>query len=340
MSKVIIISDLHLRMYTDTIVEEGIPLKLKEIFDSFETVCSYALLNGINKIFILGDINDLKTYMHVKPFLYFISLIRKYDNLEFYILGGNHDVCDRYFKDSMFSSIEMLSLLPNVRVFIKPDELFLDGKKVLLLPYYDSDTIRSYIDNFDGEVVFGHLGLSDIFFKNGLSIVSDFSVKDFAKFKYVFFGHFHNPQDIKVDETFIIYVGSIVPIRRDEINEDKRFIVFDLDKMEYISVTIEGYRKYYEYIVDGSKTEEEVLKDLEELKNRGFIVFVKLVSKVPYRLPDCKVIDLTEEDFSVRGIMSSMSIKEQMEKYLDFMGIDDSYKDVYLKIGLEAIKEQ
>lgn len=342
MNKMAIVSDLHLRMYSDVMDEDGIPLKLKEILNSVEYVCKYCLDHNINKIAVLGDINDLKTTFSVKSFLLFSDIIRKYYNLQWFLVGGNHDLCSRINENGMFSSVELFSKFDNVKVFFKPEEIYISDEKILILPYYDENVIKEYMRSSDTRIVFGHLGLSDVKLSTGVSLVSHFHPEEFSKFNLVILGHYHKPQEIKVNDTNIVYVGSIIQIRRDEINEDKRFIVLDLDELTFESVQIVGYRKYYEYVIDGSKAEEEVLNDIDELRKSNFIVVVKIIKKFPVsslnKFSDCKIIDLTEEDFSIRGILSNMSIEEQMKKYLEIMGVDESYRDTYLDIGLKAIQ--
>jgi len=345
MNKVILTGDLHLRTYEDVYDEDGMPLKLKEIFSAVEQMVDYARSNEIKDIFVLGDINDTKSIASVKAFLFFSEILERSEDMNWYLLGGNHDLCGNV-ETSNFSAIELFNGRKNVKTFINPQIYDYNGIPILFLPYYNTDVQRDLINKSSGiaDIVFGHLGLGDATLSSGISITSPFNSSDFSKFRLVFLGHYHKPQVLSSSGTEIVYVGSPIQLRRDEINEEKRFIVLDMDNLTYESIPTKGYRKYYEYIVEGDISEEAVKEEVEKLKKMNFIVTLKMKKKLSdnfiKELEDVRVIDMVEDDFNARGILSSMNLEEQMKKYLELSGIDPSAWDEYLTNGVSICKEK
>jgi DNA repair exonuclease SbcCD nuclease subunit len=327
--KGVVIADLHIKNYRDTHYENYngtlIPLKVKEILNAVKQVCDYATENKIDNVFILGDVNDLKINVQYPGFVLFKQLLNAYEHLKFYIISGNHDEATK--DDGGVSSIQLLDST-NV-ITIVNDTYVLDD--ITLIPW--SSNIPELIQlSKPNKVLMSHLGLSEGLFNSGLSIKTNVGVKDLKKFEYVFLGHYHLPQSIG----HVTYVGSPIQLNRGESGDEKRFLVFDTeeDSCGIKSIPITGYRKYINIIVDDTNKDtinSDVNKLLEE--NHHITVRVDKNTELTDLNENVKVIiQQDEEDFLNRGINTTMSIKEQCEKYLEIKEIPEKNRNAYIKI--------
>lgn len=333
MSKIAVTGDLHLKVWSDTEFDEnGIPLRLKEILNSFQQICKYCIKNSINKIIIAGDINDKKNIIDVVAFTEFKKLITNYSNLEFIIIHGNHDASQN---NEYSSAIEIFNEHDNVTTIKETIEI--DG--IRYIPF--SKHIREDIDKSNPcDLQIGHFGISDACLSSGISIRQDISSIGLKKFKLSILGHYHKPQEIR-DNT-IIYVGSPIQLRRDEVEEEKRFIVVDTETLKWESIPITGYRKYYRIILDDEKKVQESMERAKKLQEEGnYVILVNELKYAPAEVPESVVyIDNFREEKQIRGINVSMGLEEQMKKYLEIKNISPDQKEKYIKIGNKVLSEE
>ena len=114
------------------------------------------------------------------------------------------------------------------------------------------------------------------------------------------------------------------------------------------SVSIQGYRKYFEFIIDDEyKDNPEMInntfKEIENLKLQGnFVIVRNRLKDAPINLESqssITIIDEVEEgDFQLRGISSTMDLSDQMKKYLEIEQIPESDWEEYMSIGLSALE--
>lgn len=332
----IIVGDVHLKTYSDS--------KEVDIFKSIEFILEYALFKSERNLIILGDINDTKSMLSVKPFIEFYNILKLNNNINFFIISGNHDIVGiDESKNEYMTAIELFKDISNVKIITKPCLLNIEGYKCLFLPFDKEENIREFL-SCDADVCFGHLGISEAVLSSGISIISSFNASDFSKYKLVFLGHYHKPQELYTESSSIIYVGSIIPLRRDEIYDEKRFIILK-SNFEYEFVPITSYKRYYELIVDKDYNEDDLIEKIKKLST-DYKVIVKFL--VPYSKEllsklnelNISVIDLVEKQIVSRGIFSNMSIEEQMRKYLDYMSVSDELKEIYIQEGIKVIREE
>lgn len=332
----IIIGDIHLRIYSDNIEAD--------IFNSINFILEYAKENKERNIFILGDISDTKSVLSVKPFIEFYNILKNNKDISFYILSGNHDIVGYNKENKYISTVELLKDISNVRVIVEPTILDIENYRCLILPFDKEENIRNFL-NIDADICLGHIGISEAVLSSGISIVTPFKAEDFKKYKLVFFGHYHKPQSLDTEYNSIIYVGSIVPLRRDEIYDEKRFIVLK-PNLEYESIPITCYKKYYEIVIDNNGySEKEIINKIKKLSS-DYKVIVKFLVPLDKSLLssinklNVDVIDLSERQSISRGIFSNMSLEEQMHKYLDYMCVREDLRELYIREGIKVIKEE
>jgi len=336
--KFIFTADIHLKMWNDKKSnDDGIPLRLIETIDTIDHMCNYALNNDIPKLVIGGDINDLKNTIHTRAFDYFRrKVLLKYRSIHFVLLHGNHDIGSNVENES---SINLLSGYGNVSSITEP--FFTDN--IMYIPH--SKNIINHIENSSpADILISHFGLSDAHLASGISLKTNISMGDLSKFKLVLLGHYHTPQKIENDTTKLYYVGSPIPLRRDEHGETKRFLVIDPDDLSVESVETKGYRKYYNFIIDESSKSnlKTMLENIEKRKKEGHHVIVRnKLKEVPKELDTSKedivLLDEYEEEYEIRGITSNMQIKDQMKKWLEIENVPERDRKKYMKVGLKAI---
>jgi DNA repair exonuclease SbcCD nuclease subunit len=317
-----ITADIHLDLYKDKeYTQSGLPLKLEEILNTFKNMCDFLIERKINKVAILGDVNHIKQYAAVDAFSIFKSILESYQSLTFYVIPGNHDMTS---KEGTRTAIDLLRGPENVVAMNKPTVF----GNITFVPYADVSKIP---DLEPTDILMSHLGLSDAVLSNGTSIRSNLKSSDLKKWKKVFLGHYHKPQEY--------YPGTLIPLTRAEFGEEKRFIIFDSESLETESIPTSGYRKYYEIVLDEEGTVNSKLEEAKNLKKSGNFVVVRnrLKEVLTDQIEDISIIDEYEEEFQSRGLDSKMNDKEQMERYLEIERIPEDEREEYLNIGLKLI---
>jgi len=318
--KFIFTADLHLRIWPDNVYRDKVPLRLCEIFDTFEKMCQTAVERGISTIIIGGDVNHTKSIIHARPFVLFKNILEKYSNLYFIILHGNHDGTDK--QDISESAINLLKS-DNVSIITKTYNI----EDIYMVPYsmFIADDINKIKK---AKILISHFGLSDAELSTGISIKEELSSSKLKRFPLVLLGHYHKPQHLNN----VYYVGSPIQFRRDEVGEEKRFLIVDSDTLEVESIPTEGYRKYREIIIDKSNIHE-----IENIDTKDDYIVIRNRTGEKLEVNNMVVIDeFEEEDYQIR-LSSSMSISDMMKTYMEIEKISEKERDEYLKIGLESI---
>jgi len=325
-----ITGDIHLRIFDDKeYSDEGIPLKLSEILKTFDNMCLYCQKQNINKIAILGDINDTKEIAAVDAFSIFKDILKKYSDITFYIIYGNHDMTS---SEGIRTAIDLLAGPKNVITITKPTII----DNILFVPYIRINLIETLNNMIETDILLTHIGVSDAQLSNGSSIKSSISVKHLSKWKLVLSGHYHKPQN--VDNLW--YVGSLIPLTRSEYDEEKRFIILDTETLKIESIPTSGYRKYFNFIIDKNVNKDEILAEAYKAKKEGNFVTVRNRLSEVIINDDINIIDECEEEFESRGINNAMTEEERMRKYIDIMRIPKDNIEEYITIGLEIINKE
>lgn len=207
----IIFTDLHL---SDPKGKGGLSKYVsdsdKVILDEASKATEYARKNGINHVFILGDVGD-SYQLSERATLALISFFVDHADLEFYIIPGNHDQfgsprdghgndVNRHHDDNARTSLDFLcemqqitktfkdSALKNVHIYRQPTKLDVSKVPFQLLPYPYTDFSKSHINLFHNEV-YGSKG------DNGRVNKSKHSTK--AKSSHLgASGHLHTAQQV------------------------------------------------------------------------------------------------------------------------------------------------
>lgn len=323
--------DVHLKMWDDTCYDEcGIPLKLTEILNCAIQVCEYSVKNNITNVVIAGDVNDLKGIVHYKPFVLFSQIIKKYHNLHFYILSGNHDESNR---EDIYSAIQLLEA-DNVTLIYR-DPLIIDN--IAFVPWRTD--LPEVIKDINTDILISHFGVSEASFSSGISLRTSIGLKDLKKFKLVLLGHYHLPQNL--DNVY--YTGSMIQLTKGEAGEEKRFLDVETETNEVTSIPFEEYRKYYSFEL---KEEEDIKlyhNEIQKLiQENNYVTVYNHIEEndVIKKLEKCGGVFINEKNKTTesRGIKTSMNLKEQCVKYLEINGIILE-REEYMNVIIPLFKE-
>lgn len=333
------IADIHLSRYSQDKVEDetNLPERLHSIKNALYDTAEYCVKNNIGTIVIGGDILHGKSIIYAIAQEIMLQFFDDYkDSIKFYVIDGNHDLSGK--SESVVSALRPLQNISNVKWIPYSETYLMEDEDILFVPY--STKLPSIIKDRRSKILISHFGLSEGVLNSGMSIVSDISLKDLVgRYQLVLLGHYHKPQEIIRDDISVYYVGSSVQLDWGEKNDEKRFLVVDSDTLEVKSIPTSGYKKHVEIeLTEDNKAES--FKLAEEARASGD--HVKIVMKEKVDLSDIdsdfNIVDKTDRDITDRGITSSMSEEDKLNRYMEIKEIPDNKKEKYLKVALESIQ--
>ena len=336
--KFLALADIHLKNWNDKVqTEEGIPLKLKECLQVIHAGCKLCNERKISDIIIAGDLNDTKGIANVDSFARFKDIIEEFDKINFHIIPGNHDAT---LKSSRKWAVELVKGPSNVFIYTEPTVV----DDITFIPWSHEDLVENIFESEPNNVLISHFGLNEAHLSSGISLKTGIKASHLKKFKISILGHYHCPQQLDN----IYYVGSPIPYRRDEIKDEKRYLIVDSEELTVESIPTVGYRKYVEYIINEDSNMEEIAEEINNLKISGdFIVIRNEMANVPEELKEVisenkniQVVDKFEKDYSLRGITSGMTLTEQMEKYSQLKNMDPEEIIKFIEVGLKYLNRE
>ena len=322
--KYVVTADLHLSNYNNDKKIDGLPERLFSIMTTLEQMANFATENNISRVIIAGDVYDTKNIIYSLAQNTFVNYLRKWNDLQFFMIDGNHDVANKTGNGE--SSLDVINSLQNVVVFHKSSII----DNILFVPWYHN-MINDIKSEQHCKFLVAHLGVNEAQLSSGISVVSDIKMSDLSKFETCWFGHYHKPQHIKN----MYYVGSPIQLNAGE-REEKRFLVIDTFNGSTVSIPTVGYKKYIQLEVR-KENYNEIIQKAKDLKSNGD--HVSLVVKETINSDEInkfQIIDKRDVDISNRGINRTMSEDEIIEKYLTVKEIHED-KKMYLEKAKEII---
>jgi len=326
-------ADLHLSGYSQDKIVSNLPERVYEIKTSVYELANYCIQNEIDKIIIGGDLLHNKSLIYSLAQNILLDFFRDFPKLNFFMIDGNHDLSGK--GENVFSSLRVFN---EKNVFRFPEVSNELSEKILFVPY--STKMVEEIKKNSAEYLVAHFGLSEATLNSGVSIVSDIRAKDLiGRYKVCLLAHYHKPQLLENEKIKIYYVGS--PTQKDwgEKHEEKRFLVVDTDTSVIKSIPTVGYKKHFELIVT-KENKQEMFEKAKELSVEGH--YVKLVTKD--KATDWNEIsksldtkertsisfsDKSEVDITNRGITSSMSTEDKLNRFLEIKEIPKEKWGIY-----------
>jgi len=329
------IADLHLSRYSQDKIEDetNLPERLHSIKRALCEVGDYCCENDIKRIIIGGDLYHNKSIIYAIAQEIMLDFFEQYEDLEFWVLDGNHDLSGK--------GADAISALRPIRNYINVEwvtQFQTVDNDLICIPYsYD---IVNQVKQNKGRILISHFGLNEGVLNSGISIVSDIGIKDLiGRYELVLLGHYHKPQQIIRDDIKIYYVGSLIQLDWGEKGEEKRFLVVDTDTLQVDEIPIIQYRKYIE-IEMNSLNKDDALKAAQQAKDDGHHVKVLMKEKVDITgfKDDFNIVDKTEADITDRGITSSMSQEDRINRFVKIKEIPQIDVDEYTKEAFDIIQ--
>ena len=267
--KVIIYGDPQIKNHPEfsSIDERGLSNWVKIGKNCFQQMIDYAEEHKITWFVGLGDMCETKNYIDnsilltIQQILGTIKRPNSSHVLHDWVIG-NHDysnpnfpvpgIFGEYF-DCIYNS---LSYRANTMCF---------------LPWMQNEQdYKTALVKAQGKYLFTHYNLVSVDF-GSYSLPGLFDIKDsiLKKFKWIFSGHIHKPQQVGN----VVYVGSMFQTDFGEEGEQKRFIVLDTETNTFESINF----KYPRLVnINGMEIDKDIqgayVKFKIEIPDKGFLI--------------------------------------------------------------------
>ena len=303
--KALLVSDLHLRpahIEQASLVLEKIKEKLRELNPEY--------------LIIGGDTFHTKNIVYASVLTLFESFIDDVSRRHKVVcLVGNHDWAIPY---------EVHSLQTIKRNdFVIVEKTFKINDSVGFIGYCrEKDRFDTLMKDLRGcKIIFGHFDLNGFDLGSGWEETDAFCGGErLTEFKKVFSGHFHKPQEKTFGETEIIYVGSAYTTDFSESDQEKRFILVDLESgnWEPIPTNMVFHRTL-------KITTSDQIPNIDENQINDGINFRVIISgtkeeinkvKIPNGYKAKVVFDIIQKDHNRADINAHDSVSSILSKYV------------------------
>lgn len=240
MNKIVLLGDLHFGARGDS---EAFSEYFFQFFD--EVFFPYLIKNKIKTVFQFGDIVERRKFINIKT----MKSIRerflpkfKEHNINLVLFLGNHDT---YHKNT--NEVNALNVLfsgyDNVRVIEEPIAIEIGKKSIDIIPWINRDNYddtMAFVERSTSDYAFGHFEFTGFDFQVGIAAPGGMSIKPFKQYKHVWSGHYHHHST----KSNITYIGTPYEITWADYNDDKVFMVLDVDTGKTESI-LNVYRMFH-----------------------------------------------------------------------------------------------
>ena len=340
--RVCLVSDLHfgvrknsevfLQSQTRFIVEQFVP---------------YLKKNGIDTVFMLGDLFDNRSSTNTKVMNAVYDIFAEHlKDFTVYILVGNHDT---YFNSTVeVNSLKFLSKFDNVHIIDKITPMEFDGQKIALVPWIvDNVKFVREFHKIKCDVCMGHFNIHGFHFNKYKKSDDGIQAKLFSKCKKVFTGHFHIRNSQTLHGSEMIYVGSPYQLTRNDIDENRGFTILDFEDLSYEFIDNTKSLKYirlkFPEKFSKNKIENNIIDvhvDYDDSYNETKVErYVKKIEEMGPALPPGIFVDNNAElsgDIDLENCNIG-SLTDLMREYID--GLDIKNKEEIFQILIELYNE-
>tara|TARA_B100001989_G_scaffold90537_1_gene63006 strand:+ start:286 stop:1320 length:1035 start_codon:yes stop_codon:yes gene_type:complete len=300
----------------------------------------------IDTVIHMGDIFDSRKAIDLQSLEWskkvVLDPLSKY---KVYLTIGNHDC---YYKNTNHVNSPELLLrnYPNIDVYTQACEIEIDKRKILMLPWINSENYqhtKEMIESTDAEVAMGHLELNGFKATRGHLMENGMDVDIFNKFKKVFSGHFHT----RSNDGKIFYLGNPYEMFWNDVNDPRGFHIFDTETLTHTPINNPYklfYNIYYEdtnyKLFDARKYENKIVKVIVRHKSsvKDFEKFIDKLYQVGVQ--DLKIVenfDIQESaDFDVDEDENTLSILSRYIDESEFEYDKNIIKDIFQNLYRQA----
>lgn len=339
-SKVCVISDLHLGLYSNN-------TKWHEIAINWASWLRDDLVSkGITDIIFCGDWHHNRSEISVSTLQVSTNIFDILKDFNIIMIIGNHDI---YYKNRCdVNSVSVFKGRNNIHIVDSMECIKAFGKNIAFCPW--GTELESIPDS---DIIFGHFEI--VSFKISSSKVCDhgIDVPDILdKAKLVISGHFHLRNERKYKNGTILYCGNPFQMDFGDVGNSKGYYILDFETLKY---------KFYENKIS-PQYKKITLRELaeigditKEIKN----IFAKNIVKFKI---DCNITQedleflvrklsllkpeqiITEYDNNINIVddlisqkdLSTINIEVAIQEFVNILDIDN--KDKVIKYTLDLYK--
>jgi DNA repair exonuclease SbcCD nuclease subunit len=317
--KVAIITDTHY----------GCKKGSKYIHDYFELFYKNVFFpaleeHGVKTVIHMGDAFDSRKSIDYQSLDWSKRVVfdplKKYD---VHMIIGNHDT---YYKNtnSVNSPELLLQTYSNIRTYSDPTEISIDGLKILLLPWINSENEEKtlkMIQKTTSKIAMGHLECQGFRVNRQLVMEHGLDSNIFKNFTKVFSGHYHT----RSNNECVFYLGNPYEMYWTDVNDTRGFHIFDTETLEHTPINNPYklfYNIYYEdtpyQIFDATEYKNKIVKVIvrKKSKPKDFEKFIDKLYNVG--IQELKIIENFEiqesENFKVDEDENTLSL---LNRYID-----------------------
>lgn len=312
MSKIALITDTHFGWKRDS------PL-FQEYFTRFYTNIFFPELKRrkIKKIIHGGDLFERREWINFQTLNStrrdFLEQVEE-GKYEFHIIVGNHDC---YYRDrnAVNSLAELLRPYKNFHSYEEPQEITIDGLKIMLVPWLNTSNMQAGLDAIaasEADVLIGHLEISGFKFDQTQIAEHGLDRSIFRKYKRVFSGHYHTASE----EGPIKYLGAPYEYTFIDHQDPKGFYIFDTETLE-LEFIQNPECMFYKLTYDDRVPLLDY--DFSEFKNKYVrITIVHKSNPLQYEQWYDKIINENPTELSVNDLFVLEVSDEAEAQFIDF----------------------
>jgi DNA repair exonuclease SbcCD nuclease subunit len=285
MAKIAICSDIHFHSYSSYITTET-------VFNVFDQILTYCDSNGIEDLYILGDLFHVRGKIPVVVFNRVHALFKcaTDQGIKLHLISGNHDQC--FNEDLQTSSICSLAEIDGVDI-LNFESWELGKCKFVGIPYVNTNKeFMSYLDKYKESmssdkinILFTHGMVKGAVVSSGYSFSHSTGVEEGLRFfDLAFVGHIHETQRL-FDGKVIITGAPLCHSKKDMNGVQRGFWVLDTNTIDLAFVPT----KYPKFISNVLHSREELLKFLKDL--------------TPFNVQDFIFLTVTEQIEDLEAIL-------------------------------------
>lgn len=193
----VVTSDWHLGG-----MQKVLPNPVQSMIHEIHKPFRYAIENGIDNVFVPGDISDTER-LDEHTFIQLVSLLLTYDkHLYTYYIRGNHDIAHKYR-----TSLDVLQFMSDkkffkrFKVFKTAELIYVDDVPIKMIPFPEKE-----VDN-ESALIFAHVESPGAVGDNGRMLKCKKDQVHRVKGDFLVSGHIHKYQYLKSSRT--LYCGSL-----------------------------------------------------------------------------------------------------------------------------------